>query len=193
MFEKEKDWLKSRLNEERYIHSLGAKKAARELAKKFGVDQDKAAYAALIHDNAKNMHTEELLKIIEDNNLDVSETEKRSPKTLHAPVSAYIAEKELGIEDQDVLNAIRFHTIGRIDMSMLEKIVYLADKIEEHTRDEKFRAKILKVIHETHSIDEAILLTYKATIKSLVDRRLTISPETIEVWNHLVIKLEKPN
>ncbi|OGI20341.1 MAG: hypothetical protein A2287_04335 [Candidatus Melainabacteria bacterium RIFOXYA12_FULL_32_12] len=181
-----KKWLKDRLSEERYSHSLGSEEAARELAQRFDVDENKAAYAALIHDNAKCVSTDELLKIINENNLSVSETEKQSTKTLHAPVSAYLAQQELGVNDTDILNAIRYHTIGRIDMSDLEKIVFLADKIEPNTREPEFREKIIQKLNQTNNLDEAILLCYDATIRSLLDRRLIISPETIEVWNNLI-------
>ncbi|MCK7521184.1 MAG: HD domain-containing protein [Ignavibacteriales bacterium] len=89
MHENIKKWLKERLNnEERYIHSIGAEQSARELAKMFDIDEEKAALAALIHDNAKCFSNEEMLKIIEDNNLDISETEKQAYKTLHAGVGA---------------------------------------------------------------------------------------------------------
>ncbi|EKE03171.1 MAG: metal dependent phosphohydrolase [uncultured bacterium] len=186
-----KEWLKNRLSEERYAHSLGSEEAARKLAKRFGVDEDKAAFAALIHDNAKCMSPKELLRIIEENNLQVSETEKQSTKTLHAPVSAYLAQQELGVNDEDILNAIRYHTIGRIDMSDLEKIVFLADKIEANTREPEFREKIIEKLNETNNLDEAILLCYDITIRSLLDRKLLISPETIDVWNNLLHKLNK--
>ena len=186
-----KEWLKSRLSEERYAHSIGSEEAARKLAKRFGVDEDKAAFAALIHDNAKCMSPKELLKIIEENNLPVSETEKQSTKTLHAPVSAYLAQHELGVNDEDILHAIRYHTIGRIGMSDLEKIVFLADKIEANTREPEFREKIIAKLNETNNLDEAILLCYDVTIRSLLERRLIISPETIDVWNNLLHKLNK--
>ena len=103
-----KTWLKTILTEKRYQRSLGSAQSAVDLAKKFGVDEEKAELAALLHDNAKCMSNEELLKIIEENNLPLLGMEEESFKTLHAPVSAFIAEKKWGIKDQDLLNSIRW-------------------------------------------------------------------------------------
>lgn len=187
-----KSWLKLRLNdEERYNHSLGVEQTARELAVRFEEDEGKAALAGLIHDNAKCLSIEEMLKIIDENNLPVSEIEKKAWKAIHAPVGAYLAEKELKIKDQDILNAIRFHTIGRIGMSKLEKIIYLADKIEPNRENIDFVNEIKKVLDQTESLNEAILMTYGATIKSLVDRELFINTQTVEVWNYLITTLQK--
>ena len=184
-----KSWLKENLSEERYMHVLGAQEAAIELARRFGQDEEKAGLAALIHDCAKCIKTEELIKIIKENNLEVSEMEMKSYKTLHAVVGPFIACKEFGICDQDILNAIRFHTIGRIGMSILEKIVFLADKIESKTRNPQFIEEVVKILDETNNMDEAVLFCYDATIKSLLRRKLIINPETIDVYNDLLIKL----
>ena len=190
MYEEIKQWLKDRLDEERYAHSLGAEITARELAYQFDADSDKAQLAALLHDNAKSIPADKLFEIIEKNNLAVSEYEKHAMKTLHAPVGAFLAQKELGITDTEIFDAIRYHTTGRINMSLLEKIVFLADKIEPETRDKEFRKKVIHEINMTHNLDKAILLCYKATIKSLLDRKLVIDPLAINVWNSLILKLE---
>lgn len=186
-----KKWLKDRLTGERYEHSIGSEETARELAARFNVDIDKAGLAALLHDSAKNISNDDLLKIIEEHNIPVSEMEKNSIKTLHAPVGAFLVQKELGINDPEILDSIRYHTVGKIGMSNLEKIIFLADKIEPYTRDQSFREEILAVLDKTNNLDEAILLCYGATIKSLVDRKLTINTQTIDVWNDLILKLCK--
>ena len=183
--------LKGRLEEERYSHVLGAEETARDLAKRFNVDEDRAALAALLHDNAKHIPNEELLEIIDENNLPVSEIEKKSIKVLHAPVGAYLAQKEFGINDPEILSAIRYHTTGRVNMTDLEKIVYLADKIEPYTREEATRQKIINKLNETNDLDEAILLTYDMTIRSLLDRKMVMNPDTIDVWNSLITRLNK--
>lgn len=185
-----KNWLKKRLKGEKYSHSIGAEETARELASKFNIDADKAAFAALLHDNAKYISADKMLEIVNENNLPVFDMEKETPKTLHSPVGAYIAQTELGIEDSEILNAIRYHTIGKVNMTDLEKIVFLADKIEPYTRDSKFREKVLTVLDQTNNLDEAVLLCYEATIKNLVNKRLLINIQTIEVWNSLVANLK---
>ena len=120
-----KQWLKENLNSERYIHSLGTAECAKELAEKFGLNSEKAYTAGLLHDCAKCFSNEKLLKIIHSN-LQVEEAEMLNYKTLHAPVSAYYAQKEFGVEDNEILSAIRWHTLGQIEMSNFEKIIFLA-------------------------------------------------------------------
>ena len=127
-----KEWLKNNLNEERYSHSLGTADCARELAGKFGLDKEKAYIAGLLHDCAKCFSTDKLLEIIK-NNLQVEESEMLNYKTLHAPVSAYYAQKEFGVTDKEILSAIRWHTLGQIEMSEFEKIIFLADRIIHNT------------------------------------------------------------
>lgn len=108
------NWLKENLSEERYIHTLGTADCAKELAQKFNLNTDKAYIAGLLHDCAKCFSNEKLLEIIKTH-LQVEECEMLNYKTLHAPVSAYIAKKEFSIDDKEILSAIRWHTleIGR--------------------------------------------------------------------------------
>ncbi len=182
--EKIRAWIKSRLSEERYLHSLGAEETARELAYMFSVDPEKAALAGLIHDNAKNISYEEMLSIIKKNNFDIEENVKNNQKILHAYLGSFLAEKELHIEDQEILEAIKFHTTGRVNMSIFEKIIFLADKIEANTRDIDFRCEVLNILKETNNIDKAVMYCVERTIRSLLDRKLKISPITIDVWNN---------
>lgn len=185
-----KSLLKERLSEKRYKHSLGVEESAVALAKQFNEDTEKASIAGLTHDIAKCIPVPELLKIIEDNKLDVPEMEKKSWKAIHAPVGAFIVQKELNINDNAILNAIRWHTIGRINMSKLEKIIYLADKIEPNRKNQDFANKIKSVLNETNNLDEALILVYENTIKSLAERKLFINTQTIEVWNDLICNNE---
>ena len=178
-----KAWLKQNLSDERYNHSLGTAECAVQLAKRYGQDETKAYVAGLLHDAAKCFTTEKLLEIIE-NNLQIEDEEKENYKTLHAPVSAYVAEKEFGVTDKEILSSIRWHTIGRINMSVFEKIIFLADKIESNTRPEKYYLPIKKLLDEDKGLDKAILACYKGTIKSLVDRDLKICMPTIDIYNY---------
>ncbi|MBQ8458913.1 bis(5'-nucleosyl)-tetraphosphatase (symmetrical) YqeK [bacterium] len=177
------DWLKSNLNEKRYAHSLGTGECARNLAIKYKIDEEKAYIAGLLHDCAKCFSNDKLLSII-DEHLDVEDIEKMNYKTLHAPVSAYVAEKTFGVKDGEILSAIRWHTLGRINMTTFEKIIFLADKIEERTRENWYAQPIRALLLENNGLDKAILQCYKQTIKSLVDRDLMICPLTIDIYNH---------
>lgn len=177
-------WLKENLNEKRYIHTLGTADCAKELAQKFGLNSEKAYLAGLLHDCAKCFSNEKLLDIIHQH-LDVEECEMLNYKTLHAPVSAYIAEKEFKITDKEILSAIRWHTLGRLNMTDFEKIVFIADKIEPNTRDKEYSDKIRVLLDEENGLNKALLKCYKETIKSLVKRDLKICLLTIEIYNKL--------
>ena len=177
-------WLKNNLNEERYIHTLGTAECAKELANKFNLNSEKAYLAGLLHDCAKCFSNEKLLDIIHQH-LNVEECEMLNYKTLHAPVSAFIAEKEFNVTDKEILSAIRWHTLGKLDMTDFEKIVFLADKIEPNTRDKEYSDKIKALLNEPNGINKALLKCYKETIKSLVKRDLKICLLTIDIYNKL--------
>lgn len=177
-------WLKDNLNEERYIHTLGTAECARELAKKYRLDSEKAYLAGLLHDCAKCFSNDKLLDIIHEH-LQVEECEMLNYKTLHAPVSAYISENEFHVTDKEILSAIRWHTLGKLDMTDFEKIVFLADKIEPNTRDKEYSSEIRSLLDEEKGLDKALLRCYKETIKSLVKRDLKICILTIEIYNKL--------
>lgn len=178
------NWLKDNLNEERYIHSLGTAQCAKELAQKFNLDCKKAYIAGLLHDCAKCFPKEKLVEIIHEN-IDVEESEMLNYKTLHAPVSAYYAKNQFGVSDEEILSAIRWHTLGKLEMSNFEKIIFLADKIEPNTRDKEYSAIIKSYLEEENGLNKALLKCYKETIKSLVKRDLKICLLTIEIYNKL--------
>lgn len=183
-------WLKENLSEERFLHSLGTAQKAVELAQEYGQDEEKARVAGLLHDCAKCMGREELRQIIDEqlqrdsSDLRPQNDELTNCKTHHAPVSAYVAQKEFGVTDPEILSAIRWHTLGHLDMSVFEKIIFLADKIEPNTRDPEFIEKIQKILPE--GLDKALLECYKDTIKSLAERKLKICMLTIEIYNQLL-------
>ncbi len=179
------EWLKENLNEERYIHSLGTADCARELAEKYNLDQEKAYVAGLLHDCAKCFSTEKLKEII-DKNLSVEACEMLNYKTLHAPVSAYVAEMNFGVADKEILSAIRWHTLGKINMTDFEKIIFLADKIEPNTRDKEYSEEIKSLLNQKNGLNLALLRCYKETIKSLAKRELKICMVTIDIYNHLL-------
>ena len=122
-----KAMLKSRMNEHRFEHSLNVAKRAVFLAEKNGADPEKAYFAGLIHDICKGITHEEQLAVIENDGIELDEDTKKSPALWHSIAGAVYAEHELGVTDEDVLNAVRYHTSGRGNMSILEKVVYMAD------------------------------------------------------------------
>ena len=184
------NWLKNNLDEERYEHSLGVAETAVKLAEQFHLDKDKAYTAGLLHDCAKCFPKTELINIINEN-ISVEECEMINPKTYHAPVGAYLAERDFGITDNEILSAIRWHTIGKLEMTDFEKIIFIADKIEPRTRPQSYIDKIKPRLVEENGLDMALLECYKGTIKSLADRELKICISTIEIYNRLLSKYGK--
>ena len=180
-----KSWLKANLNDERYRHSLGTAESARELAKRYGLDEDRAYFCGLIHDCAKCLPKDELKQMI-CNCTDLCEGEAENYKTLHAPAGAVLAKKEFGVCDEEILSAIRWHTLGKKDMTDFEKIIYLADKIENETRPSEWTAPIKEALNSEDGLNKALLICYGNTIKSLVDRNLKICSTTIELYNKLL-------
>ena len=186
--------LKKNLTKERYIHTLGVEKCAEELAIRYGLNPKKAALAGLLHDCAKCLSNDELLNIIKSKINDINENEILSHKAYHAPVGEYFAKEKFKVKDSDILASIRYHTLGRVNMSTFEKIIFLADKIEANTRDKKYREKILKMLDENEGekgLNMALFECFKEAIKSLCNRELAICPVTIDVYNWLLETTKK--
>ena len=121
---------RSRLSEKRYNHTLRVADTAADLAHVHGLGEDRARLSALIHDAAREIGPEEFLRLAGEWDLPVGEPERQSPKLLHGPVAAELARRELGVEDEEVLEAVRAHTTGKPGMGPLALVLYVADKIE---------------------------------------------------------------
>jgi predicted HD superfamily hydrolase involved in NAD metabolism len=121
---------RERLSQKRYGHTLRVADTVERLARIHGLDPARARLAALLHDAARETEPEEFLRLAEEWGLAAGEPERESPKLLHAPVAAELARRELGVEDEEVLAAIRAHTVGRPGMGSLALALYVADKIE---------------------------------------------------------------
>ncbi len=143
---------RSRLSEGRYGHTLRVADTARDLARVHGLDEDRTRLAALLHDAARETGTppEEFLRLADEWDLPVGEPERQSPKLLHGPVAAELAKRELGIDDEEVLEAVRAHTTGKPLMGPLALALYVADKIEparEYPSVERLRALAREDLH----------------------------------------------
>ena len=145
--------LKKRMNEHRFEHSLNVAERAVFLAKKYGADPEKAGFAGLIHDICKGIPNEEQLAIIKNEGIELDVETMASPALWHSIAGAIYSEHELGVTDKDVLNAIRYHTSGRGNMSILEKVVYMADltSAERNYPDADYTRKLTD-----YSLDEGI-------------------------------------
>ena len=122
--------LKKELDENRYHHTLGVMYTSASMAMRYDVDVQKALYAGLLHDCAKCIPSDKKIRLCEKYGLPVSSVEKENPSLLHARLGAYLAHEKYGVKDEEIIYAIESHTTGRPGMSMLEKIVYIADYIE---------------------------------------------------------------
>lgn len=126
--------LEKELKPDRFDHTLGVAYTAANMAFIHGEDVEKALIAGFLHDCAKCMSHEDQIKICEKNKIEISEVEKRNHSLLHAKVGMFLARTRYDVYDTDILNAIRWHTTGREDMSLLEKIIYIADFIEPNRK-----------------------------------------------------------
>lgn len=123
-------YARERLSDKRLGHTLRVAETAEILAAAHGLNQDDARLAALLHDSARELGPEELLRIAVERDLPVGPFEKESPKILHGPVAAELAREDLGVKDEEILEAVRVHTVGEPGMSPFVLAVFLADKIE---------------------------------------------------------------
>ena len=117
-------------DKKRYEHTLGVTYTAACLAMCYDIDTERAETAGLLHDCAKCLSNDKKVSLCKKQSIEINMTEAKNPFLLHAKAGAYLAEYKYGIRDEDILNAVRYHTTGRPGMSMLEKIVFIADYIE---------------------------------------------------------------
>lgn len=174
--------VKEQLTVHRYQHTLGVMETAIVLARQYGADEKKAELAAIFHDYAKFRPKEEMKEIIVGEGLPEDLLEFNA-ELWHAPVGAYLVEKEAGITDQEVLDAICYHTSGRPGMSQLEKIIYLADYIEpgrQFPGVDEVRAMAKE------DLDRALIKAFQNTIQFLLKKTQPVYPDTIHTYNDLV-------
>lgn len=164
-FEKMNYKLQQELVKKRYTHTLGVSYTAAALAMKYGLDIKKAQVAGLLHDCAKCNSDEKMLEKCKKNKIAMTEIEKRNPYLLHAKLGAYLAKKEYEIEEEDILSAIVYHTTGKPNMSMLEKIIFVSDYIEPNRKEIWGLSEIRKIAFE--NLDEAVYLILEHTLSYL--------------------------
>ncbi|PWW26505.1 putative HD superfamily hydrolase involved in NAD metabolism [Cytobacillus oceanisediminis] len=178
--------VKEQLTEHRFLHTIGVMETAIKLAEKYGADGKKAELAAIFHDYAKFRPKDEMKEIIISNGMPVELLDYNS-ELWHAPVGAYLAEKEAGITDCEVLDAIRYHTSGRTGMTLLEKVIYLADYIEPGRHFPGVEE--VRELAES-SLDKALIKSVQNTIMFLVKKGQPVFPATFHTYNDLLMKTE---
>ncbi len=171
----------SYLKAKRIPHVLGTEQTAVELAKKYGADEQKARVAALLHDCTKRLSMEEQLALCEKYGIVLDELEQKALKLLHAKTGAAIARDVFGVDDE-IYSAILWHTTGKPDMTLLEKVIYLADFIEP-TRDfpgiEELRETVWR------DLDAGLLMGLSMTVEEMKEMGNSIHHNTLEARDYL--------
>lgn len=176
--------IKSMMSENRYNHCVNVSKEAVKLAKRYDGDEQKAAVAGILHDITKEMPKEEQLQIMHDSDIILDDIQKNAPKLWHGISGSVYIKKHFGIEDEDILNAICYHTTGRAGMSLLEKIIFVADFTSEE-RTYKGVATMRKKSRK--SLEDAMLYGFKFTFSDLSSRELAIHPDELACYNEIVL------
>jgi nicotinate-nucleotide adenylyltransferase len=177
------DRLMASMNIKRFAHTLCVAYAARRLAKWHGEDEEKAALAGLLHDCAKGLDLSSMQAYVRENRIKADESILSSGALLHAVVGAHMARHVYGITQEDVLSAIACHTLGKVPMTRLEMIVYLADKIEPDREDYPGLYEIRR-LSETNLMG-AVLMSLENTASYVKDCGKTLHPATIQTINWL--------
>src|SRR3712207_5105651 len=180
--EKMIDKLDDYISEKRKIHSICVAESAVRLAKILGCDEKKARIAGILHDTAKYVKYEDVPNYCEKYSIELDDMEKKSTALSHSIVGSYIAKHEFGIDDVEILVAIRYHTTGIPAKTDLEKIVFLADLIEEGRNypmvDE------LRTLAYSGKIDEAVLKSMDNTIRLVLKKKQSIHLRTVDARNY---------
>lgn len=175
--------LKNKLKPARYEHTLGVSETARRLAEIYGYDSEKAALAGLLHDCAKYMPDDTKIALCREYGVSISDAEYKNPSLLHAKCGAILAEHEYQIIDFDILHAIRVHTTGVPDMSLLDKIIFIADYIEPN-RDKAPHLKELRKMAEK-DLNLTAYHILKDTVEYLNNREdQTMDPTTVAAYHY---------
>ena len=167
--------LKKELDRQRFEHTLGVEQTAREMARAFGENEEKAALAGLLHDCAKCMPLSQMVKAAK--HADIDPVMKESKALMHAVAGRCVAESVYGVQDEEVLGAIRWHTTGHANMTRLEKIIYLADVIEPNRKLypglEALRAQCMQ------DLDGAMHTALRMSLEHVREQGKTLHPDTL--------------
>ena len=180
--------IKGRMGQRRYNHSVNVAQSAVELARHYGADEDKAEIAGILHDSCKEIPKDEMLQIMTRGGIILDAVEQGTSKLWHPIAGSVYARDTLGIDDEDILNAIRYHTTGRAGMSLLEKVIFIADFISaerDYDGVEIMRQKAFDCL------EDAMLFGLQFTITDLTKRKMTIHSNALACYNDVIIYLEK--
>lgn len=179
--------LKKYLDEDRLWHTLGVMHTAAAMAMVYHEDMEKAQLAGLLHDCAKCIPSKKKIKLCNENHIPVSSFEKEHPFLLHGKVGAWIAEEKYGVKDREILEAITWHTTGKPEMSVLEKIIYIADYIEP-ARDKAPRLKEIRTL-AFQDLDRCMYEILKDSLEYLNTHPEDLDPTTEKAYDYYKCKV----
>lgn len=181
--------LKKELDEDRYQHTLGVMYTSASMAMRYGADVTQALLAGLLHDCAKCIPGDKKIHLCEKYGLPVSDVEYENPGLLHARLGAYLAEKKYHIHDREIIHAISSHTTGRPGMSLLEKIVYIADYIEPGRRELPNMKEVRPLAFA--DIDQCLYRILEDSLVYLNSRNISVDPMTQKTYDYYKNELKK--
>lgn len=180
--------LESSISQKRFVHSVGVGESAAKLAGIYGCDVHKAYLAGLVHDCARELDMVQLLACLEVEGIKADDTTLSIKELLHGPAAVHICRAVFGIQDIEVLNAVRYHTTGRENMVLLEKIIYLSDFIEP-TRCFEGVEELRKLA--VVDLDKALLLAFNSSIRYLISKNGIIHMDTVLSRNFILTEASK--
>lgn len=180
--------IQSKLTDERFIHSLNVAKCSLTLAKKYGANEQKAYLAGILHDIMKNATYEEMLNEIKKANFTLTDVERNNHKLWHAIAGAAFIKNELNIKDEEIISAIYCHTTAKKNMTLLDKIIYVADFISE---DRTYNGIEEIRLAANENLEKAMIIGLQFTIYDLAKKQQLIHPSSIEAYNQLIINNKK--
>ncbi len=182
-------WAKPRVTEKRFRHVEGVAAVGRDIAKLAGEDAFLAELACWLHDGCKEWKDKDLVKAALSYGMKLNEVEKENGHLLHGPVGAMVAREELGIKHQDLLDAVSEHTLGRVGMTDLSKVVFLADCLED-SRPKDFTDPIWAALKNNPKkkadLDAAMLVACDLSLEHLISARRVIHIKTVDVRNYFL-------
>ena len=175
------------LSERRFIHSKNVANSAALLAKKYGEDPLKAETAGILHDITKEFNPEKQLQIIRTGGIILDDILEKTPKLYHAVAGMVYARDTLNIKDQGILDAIRTHTTGAANMSLLSKIIFIADFIS----DERDYEDVDVMRHESEiSLENGMRYALSYVIRDLISKGRTVHPDALAAYNEVILMLD---
>lgn len=185
--------LEKKLEPSRFLHSIGVMETAVRLAKIFGADKEKARIAGILHDCAKWIPENDGYELCKKNNIALDEVSLKNYAVVHQYLGAHLSKTEYGIDDEEILSAIRCHATGKKNMTKLEKIIYISDMIEPNRKKRPFDGLFELQLLSEKDLDKAVFMGLDLSIKHILERRRLLHPDTVLARNSVLSEILQKN